>query len=100
MHLEFVVLGPPISNRSPGSNLDNWRATVEAEAKKQWNKAVLNGNLKAVIINFHLSSRPSVDIDNMSKPILTLPTKVPGGSLGEIGGLGKTRSKPLSLMTL
>ncbi|MGA7499236.1 MAG: RusA family crossover junction endodeoxyribonuclease [Isosphaeraceae bacterium] len=76
MHLEFVVLGPPISNQSPGSNLDNWRATVEAEAKKQWNKAVLNGNLKAVIINFHLGSRPSVDIDNMLKPILDVMQKI------------------------
>ena len=76
MQLEFVVLGPPISNQSPGSNLDNWRATVEAEAKKQWNKAVLNGNLKAVIINFHLGSRPSVDIDNMLKPILDVMQKI------------------------
>jgi hypothetical protein len=52
MHLEFVVLGPPISNQSLGSNLDNWRATVEAEAKKQWNKAVLNGNLKAMHLRY------------------------------------------------
>jgi hypothetical protein len=62
MHLEFVVLGPPISNLSPGPNLDNWRATVEAEAKKQWNKAVLSGNLKVIIINFHLGDKPSVDL--------------------------------------
>jgi Holliday junction resolvase RusA-like endonuclease len=70
MHVEFVVLGPPISNQSPGVNLDNWRATVEAEVKKQWNKAVLGGNLKVIIINFHLGDKPSVDVDNMSKPIL------------------------------
>lgn len=70
MHLEFVVLGPPISNQSPGTNLDHWRATVEAEARKQWNKAVLSGNPKAIIINFYSDSKPSVDIDNMSKPIL------------------------------
>jgi hypothetical protein len=100
MHLEFVVLGPPISNQSPGSNLDNWRATVEAEAKKQWNKAGLNGNLKAVIINFHLGSRPSVDIDNMLKPILTFPTKVPSDSLGRIGRLKRTSDKSLFPMAL
>ncbi len=76
MQLEFVVLGPPISNQPSGSNLDNWRATVEAEAKKQWNKAVLNGNLKAIIINFHLGSRPSADIDNMLKPILDVMQKI------------------------
>jgi Holliday junction resolvase RusA-like endonuclease len=54
----------------------NWRATVEAEAKKQWNKAVLNGNLKAIIINFHLTSKPSIDLDNMSKPILDVMQKI------------------------
>jgi Holliday junction resolvase RusA-like endonuclease len=70
MHLEFVVLGPPISNQSPGSSLDHWRARVEAEAKKRWSKAVLSGDLKAIIINFYLGNRPSVDVDNMSKPIL------------------------------
>jgi hypothetical protein len=70
MHVEFVVLGPPISNQSPGPNLDNWRATVEAEAKKQWTKPILTGALKAILINFHLGNKPSVDVDNMSKPIL------------------------------
>jgi hypothetical protein len=63
MHLEFVVLGPPISNQSPGPNLDNWRATVEAEAKKQWAKPILSGVLKAILINFHLGNKPSVDVD-------------------------------------
>ncbi len=70
MHLEFVVPGPPISNQSPGSNLEQWRATVEAEAKTRWSKAVLTGDLKVIIINFHLGSKPSLDVDNMSKPIL------------------------------
>jgi Holliday junction resolvase RusA-like endonuclease len=70
MHVEFVVLGPPISNQSPGTNLDHWRAAVEAEARKQWHKAGLTGDLKVIIINFYLDSKPSVDLDNMSKPIL------------------------------
>ena len=69
MHLEFVVPGPPVSNQRPGPNLNNWRATVEAEARKQWNKAILSGNLKAILINFHVGNKPSVDIDNMSQPI-------------------------------
>ena len=76
MHLEFVVPGPPISNQSPGPNLHNWRATVEAEAKKQWNKAILSGNLKAILINFYLGDKPSVDVDNMSKPILDVMQKI------------------------
>ena len=70
MHLEFVVPGPPISNQSPGPNLQGWRATVAAEAQAQWNRAILTGKLKAIIINFHLGDYPSVDLDNMSKPIL------------------------------
>jgi Holliday junction resolvase RusA-like endonuclease len=70
MHLEFVVLGPPISNQSPGPKLDTWRETVETEARSQWNNPILNGKLKAILINFHLTDKPSVDVDNMSKPIL------------------------------
>jgi Holliday junction resolvase RusA-like endonuclease len=71
MRLEFVVLGPPISNQ-PSSlpALRNWKATVEAEARQQWNKAILRENLKAILINFHEGDKPSVDVDNMSKPIL------------------------------
>jgi hypothetical protein len=76
MHLEFVVPGPPVSNQCPGPNLINWRATVETEAKKQWNKAILSGNLKAVLINFHVGNKPSVDIDNMSKPILDVMQRI------------------------
>ncbi|MDB5310413.1 MAG: holliday junction resolvase [Gemmataceae bacterium] len=70
VHLEFVVIGPPVSNQSPGSNLDKWKATLGAEAKKLWTGATLTGNLKAIIINFHEGDKPSVDVDNMSKPIL------------------------------
>ena len=76
MHVEFVVLGPPISNQSPGDSLVNWKARVEAEAKKQWNRAILSGNLKAILINFHQGANPSVDVDNMSKPILDVLEKI------------------------
>ena len=70
MHLEFFVLGPPVSNQSSGPNLSNWRVILEREAKRNWNHPTLIDNLKAVIINFHDGDKPSVDVDNMSKPIL------------------------------
>jgi Holliday junction resolvase RusA-like endonuclease len=70
IYVEFVVLGVPISNQVKGTNLDNWRATVATAARKQWKKRPLTRKLKAVIINFHLEDKPSLDVDNMSKPIL------------------------------
>jgi len=73
MHLEFVVLGPPISNqqRTPGgkTNLKAWRATIEGEARLQWANPLLMGDLKGIVINFYAGNKPSVDVDNMSKPI-------------------------------
>jgi Holliday junction resolvase RusA-like endonuclease len=69
MYVEFVVVGVPISNQAPGANLNNWRAAVAAEAKNQWKNPLLLGKLKGVIINFHLGDKPSLDVDNMSKPI-------------------------------
>ncbi|SRR5579871_5769095 len=77
MHLEFVVAGVPISNQSTGTPaLSAWRAAVEAEAKKNWTRAPLTGSLKAVIINFHTGDKPSLDLDNMSKPILDAMQKI------------------------
>ncbi len=70
VHPEFVVLGPPVSNQSPGPNLTTWRGTVAGAATLGWPNPPLAGELKAVIINFYASTRPSVDVDNMSKPIL------------------------------
>lgn len=70
LHLEFVVPGPPVSHQSQGSNLHVWRADVQAEARNRWNAAPLTGTLKAIIINFHQGDKPSLDVDNMSKPIL------------------------------
>ena len=74
MHLEFVILGPPISNQQSTQrgkgNLRTWRARIKGAARKQWARSPLTGDLKAIIINFHDSDKPSVDVDNMSKPIL------------------------------
>ena len=74
MHVEFVVLGPPISNQqsTPNgkANLMAWRATIAGAAGPLWAKPLLTGNLKAIIINFYAGNKPSVDVDNMSKPIL------------------------------
>jgi hypothetical protein len=70
MYLEFLVIGVPISNQSPGNNLQNWRVAVGNAAQGQWNQPLLAGELKAVIINFHAGNNPSLDVDNMSKPIL------------------------------
>ena len=71
MHLEYIAVGVPISNQSAGTPaLLAWRAAVEAEARRNWNTVPLTGNLKVVIINFHTGDKPSLDLDNMSKPIL------------------------------
>jgi len=70
MHLEFVIVGVPISNQSSGATLRTWRTLVETEAKMNWPKPPLTGKLKAVIINFHSGDKPSLDLYNMSKPIL------------------------------
>ena len=46
MYLEFVVLGPPISNQQSTpqgkANLTIWRATVAGEAQNQWAKSLSN----------------------------------------------------------
>jgi Holliday junction resolvase RusA-like endonuclease len=80
MHLEFVVLGPPISNQQSTAqrraNLTTWRATVAGEAQNKWANPILTGRLKAIIINFCAGNEPSVDVDNMSKPILDVMQKM------------------------
>ena len=74
MHLEFVVLGPPISNQQTKTrgkaNLASWRAIIAGAATPRWANPPLMGHLKAIIINFYAGNKPSVDVDNMSKPIL------------------------------
>jgi Holliday junction resolvase RusA-like endonuclease len=77
MHLEYVVAGVPISNQSAGSPaLLAWRAAVDTEARKKWNGVPLAGKLKVVIINFHTGDKPSLDLDNMCKPILDVMEKI------------------------
>ncbi len=78
VHLEFVVLGQPISNQSSSPLLAEWRLKVKTEATVQWgSKKALDCELKAVIINFYGGDSPSLDLDNLSldldnlsKPIL------------------------------
>jgi Holliday junction resolvase RusA-like endonuclease len=73
-HLEFMVLGPPVSSQQGTvqgrANLVTWRATIAGAATLAWPNLPLTIELKAVIINFYAGSEPSVDTDNMSKPIL------------------------------
>ncbi len=73
VHLEFVVLGPPISNQQSTvkgrANLTSWKATIAGEVGASWTKTKMTIPLKATIINFHNGTTPSVDVDNMSKPI-------------------------------
>src|SRR4051794_3389144 len=81
MHIEFVVPGPPISNQQSTAagrtNLANWKSDIAAALAPPWGaKAVLGGELKAIVINFFAGNKPSVDVDNMSKPILDEMQKV------------------------
>ncbi len=80
MHLEYVVLGPPISNQATGTrghaNLSAWKAKVKAAARKLWTAAPLKGKLKVILINFHEGEKPSLDVDNMSKPVHDVMNKL------------------------
>jgi hypothetical protein len=69
MHTEFVVQGRPISNQSPGPNLTAWRIRVVAAAAAAWGRPILATPVRVTLINFHARRTPSVDVDNMSKPI-------------------------------
>jgi len=70
MHLEFVLPGPPVSYQtSDKANLKKWQATVKAEAAKAWKNPPLKGKLKFLLINFHEGDKPTLDDDNMVKPI-------------------------------
>ncbi|HUY92806.1 MAG TPA: RusA family crossover junction endodeoxyribonuclease [Pirellulales bacterium] len=81
MHLEFVVPGPPISNQqsTPAgkATLMMWRGVIAGAVAPLWGTTpILSGELKAVIVNFFVGNKPSVDVDNMSKPILDEMQKV------------------------
>jgi len=70
MHVEFVVLGPPVSHQtSDRANLRAWQTTVKTEAGKVWRRPPLTGKLKLLLINFHEGDKPPMDDDNMVKPI-------------------------------
>jgi hypothetical protein len=73
VYLEFVVQGPPISNQQSTAKgratLMAWKATIAAAVAANWMGQELTAPLKATIINFHSGSSPSLDVDNMSKPI-------------------------------
>lgn len=48
-----------------------WHGVIAGAVTPLWGtKPILTGELKAVIINFFAGNKPSVDVDNMSKPIL------------------------------
>jgi Holliday junction resolvase RusA-like endonuclease len=72
VYLDFMVVGQPVSNQSPGPNLTSWRGLVAGAATQNWRNPLLTGDLKAIILNFYAGNRPSVDVDNMSKPILDI----------------------------
>jgi hypothetical protein len=70
MHLEFVVLGPPVSHQTTDkTNLRAWKTTVKREAAKTWTSPILMGKLRFLLINFHEGDKPPMDDDNMVKPI-------------------------------
>ena len=50
--------------------------TLENEARNQWKNPLLTFNLKAIIINFHFGDKPTLDLDNMSKPILDVMQQI------------------------
>ena len=41
-----------------------------------WANPLLMGHLKAIIINFYAGNKPSVDVDDVSKPILDVMQKI------------------------
>jgi Holliday junction resolvase RusA-like endonuclease len=73
-HMEFVVAGPPISNQQSTptgrANLAAWRTKIRGVAQTLWSNPAPSGELKVIILNFYVGKEPSVDLDNMSKPIL------------------------------
>lgn len=71
LHLEFTVLGPPVSHQTRDrANLVDWKGRIRTEAAKRWGPVIpLSGRLKCTIINFHEGEVASLDDDNMVKPI-------------------------------
>jgi len=44
--------------------------------RRHWTRKPLLAKLKVVIINFHAGDKPSLDLDNMSKPILDVMQEI------------------------
>jgi crossover junction endodeoxyribonuclease RusA len=70
-HLEFTVVGPPVSQQTRDkAKLLAWKGLIRAEAAKNWEaRPPLTGKLKCTIINFHEGPDATLDDDNMVKPI-------------------------------
>ena len=69
-HLEFVVLGPPVScQTSDKVKLKAWQAKIRTEAARYWKSPPLRGKLKFLLFNFHEGDTPPLDDHNMVKPI-------------------------------
>jgi Holliday junction resolvase RusA-like endonuclease len=68
---EFTVVGPPISHQTKDKrNLRRWKRTIRGAARKWFGKRPpFQGRLKCTIINLHEGDEPSLDDDNMVKPI-------------------------------
>ncbi len=69
--LEFTVPGPPVSHQSRNkAALALWKAAVRTEAARRWGaNRPLMGKLKCTIVYFHEDDWPSLDDDNMVKPV-------------------------------
>src|SRR5262249_26575914 len=65
--------------------LSTWRATVAGAARLKWPNPPLPGDLKAIIINFFAGNKPSLDVDNLSKPILDSMQAIVYGDDRQIG---------------
>ncbi len=70
-HLEFTVLGPPVSHQTRDkAKLNTWKGAIRADAEKHWEgREPLAGKLKCMILNIHEGEDASLDDDNMVKPI-------------------------------
>lgn len=76
VHVEYVIVDIPVSNQATNRPaLKAWQTPVRDAAAAAWatahpGGALLTGDLKAVIVNFHQGDEPTLDVDNLSKPIL------------------------------
>ena len=68
--VEFIVEGSPVSHQTKNRKaLQGWKARVRAEAVKVWNQPPVKALIQCTIINFYGGPAPTLDDDNMVKPI-------------------------------